>query len=64
MSAVGEPVYPADSADDVGEETRFLRDPFAPEELGRGHEEEAVDFTRALFAAGATPGEARAAVAE
>eukprot|EP00969_Alexandrium_andersonii_P092420 4080769-Alexandrium_andersonii.AAC.1 len=36
----------------------------APEALDDEREAEAVDLTRALFAAGATPGELRATVAE
>eukprot|EP00969_Alexandrium_andersonii_P146476 6477487-Alexandrium_andersonii.AAC.1 len=42
----------------------FLRFYVAPEELGKEQEEEAVDLARALFAAGASLGEARATLAE
>eukprot|EP00969_Alexandrium_andersonii_P356966 15447713-Alexandrium_andersonii.AAC.1 len=43
---------------------RFLRALIAPEKLEGEREAEAVEFARALFAAGATPGEVRATIAE
>eukprot|EP00969_Alexandrium_andersonii_P270033 11935186-Alexandrium_andersonii.AAC.1 len=64
MSVVGGPVYPEEGADDVDEEMHILRALTAPEELWGEREAEAVDLTRAPFAAGATPSEARATVAE
>eukprot|EP00969_Alexandrium_andersonii_P004246 183712-Alexandrium_andersonii.AAC.1 len=42
----------------------LLRALIAPEVLESEREAEAVDLTRALFVAGATPGEVRAAIAE
>eukprot|EP00969_Alexandrium_andersonii_P173751 7681480-Alexandrium_andersonii.AAC.1 len=64
MSVVGEPVRPEESTDDVDEEMHFLHAPVAPEELEGERGAEAVDLARALFAAGATPGEVPATVAE
>eukprot|EP00969_Alexandrium_andersonii_P019591 855086-Alexandrium_andersonii.AAC.1 len=64
MSVVGEAVAPEDVAEDIDEETHVLRSYMAPEKLRKEQEEEAADLTRALFAAGASPGEARATLVE
>eukprot|EP00969_Alexandrium_andersonii_P196890 8698628-Alexandrium_andersonii.AAC.1 len=64
MSVAGEDALPEDVAEDVGEEMHLLRSYVAPGELGKEQEDEAVDLARALFAAGASPGEARATLEE
>eukprot|EP00969_Alexandrium_andersonii_P082445 3633790-Alexandrium_andersonii.AAC.1 len=55
MPGVGEQARPEQGTEDVGEEMRFLRTLVAPEKFGGEREAEAVDLTRALFAAGTTP---------
>eukprot|EP00969_Alexandrium_andersonii_P016144 706878-Alexandrium_andersonii.AAC.1 len=64
MSVAGESVRPEDVTEDVDEEMGYLE-----ERLGRPfgsaeEREEAADLARALFAAGATPGEVRASTCE
>eukprot|EP00969_Alexandrium_andersonii_P293252 12961489-Alexandrium_andersonii.AAC.1 len=64
MSVSGEQVAPEDNTDDVDEEMGYLEN-ILGRPLERGTERpEAADLVRALFAAGATPGEVRASVCE
>ena len=60
----GEPVMLDDSMDDVDEEMMYLQNAVGARLDGRGEREEATDLIRALFAAGAAPGEVRASVTE
>eukprot|EP00969_Alexandrium_andersonii_P027926 1218198-Alexandrium_andersonii.AAC.1 len=68
MSDVGETVQLEDVWDDIDAEMGYLAS-LLEGQSGRGLSagsvrESAPDFSRALFAAGATPGEVRASVAE
>ena len=60
----GEPVELDDSMDDVDEDMMYLQSEVGACLDGLGEREEAADLIRALFAAGATPGKARASVTE
>eukprot|EP00969_Alexandrium_andersonii_P011703 510189-Alexandrium_andersonii.AAC.1 len=68
MPDVGEPMYPENTSEEVGEKMMHLMNmmeaPVGPQEGPGGRSllavpapEEAADFVRALLAAGATPGE-------
>eukprot|EP00969_Alexandrium_andersonii_P300613 13290192-Alexandrium_andersonii.AAC.1 len=64
MSVAGESVQPEDVTEDVDEEMGHLEE-YMGRPFGTAEERsEAVDLARALFAAGATPGEVRASICE